>query len=80
MDVKFEGLALLTDPLLNKGSAFTEEERTAFGLHGLLPPAAVAAGTLLAAVKVTGVPITVSASPSSAQARRDAALPRSCCG
>ncbi|HET7448397.1 MAG TPA: hypothetical protein VFJ49_10910 [Methyloceanibacter sp.] len=38
VDVKFEGLALLTDPLLNKGSAFTEEERTAFGLHGLLPP------------------------------------------
>jgi malate dehydrogenase (oxaloacetate-decarboxylating) len=38
VDVKLEGLALLTDPLLNKGSAFTEEERTAFGLHGLLPP------------------------------------------
>ena len=38
MDVKLEGLALLTNPLLNKGTAFTEEERTAFGLHGLLPP------------------------------------------
>src|SRR5262245_20901092 len=31
------GLALLRDPLLNKGTAFTELERDAFGLRGLLP-------------------------------------------
>src|ERR1019366_8214195 len=32
------GLAVLTTPLLNKGSAFTAEEREALGLNGLLPP------------------------------------------
>jgi malate dehydrogenase (oxaloacetate-decarboxylating)(NADP+) len=32
------GLALLHDPLLNKGTAFTERERDALGLRGLLPP------------------------------------------
>ena len=31
------GMALLRDPLLNKGTAFTEAERDAFGLRGLLP-------------------------------------------
>ncbi|MEU3794239.1 NAD-dependent malic enzyme [Streptomyces fructofermentans] len=33
------GSALLADPLLNKGTAFTGAERAAFGLEGLLPAA-----------------------------------------
>ena len=32
------GVALLQDPLLNKGTAFTFAERDALGLRGLLPP------------------------------------------
>jgi malate dehydrogenase (oxaloacetate-decarboxylating) len=35
------GYRLLADARLNKGTAFTEDERTAFGLHGLLPPTVV---------------------------------------
>jgi malate dehydrogenase (oxaloacetate-decarboxylating)(NADP+) len=32
------GAAVLADPLLNKGTAFTERERDVLGLRGLLPP------------------------------------------
>src|SRR5246500_2625598 len=32
------GMDLLNRQGLNKGTAFLEEERTEFGLHGLLPP------------------------------------------
>ena len=37
-ETKARGLAVLNSPLLNKGTAFTAEERTALGLTGLLPP------------------------------------------
>src|ERR1700748_1483721 len=32
------GYELLSDPQLNKGTDFSESERGAFALHGLLPP------------------------------------------
>lgn len=37
-ETKARGLAVLNSPLLNKGTAFTAEERTTLGLTGLLPP------------------------------------------
>jgi len=37
-DVMPRGFAVLQDPTLNKGTGFTERERAALGLRGLLPP------------------------------------------
>ena len=34
------GMDLLDTPLLNKGTAFSADERTQLGLNGLLPPQA----------------------------------------
>ncbi|MCX4165467.1 MULTISPECIES: NAD-dependent malic enzyme [Paraburkholderia] len=38
LTTSLSGYELLADPLLNKGTAFTEAERDLFDLHGLLPP------------------------------------------
>ena len=38
LEVGLSGVDLINRPLLNKGTAFTEEERDLFHLHGLLPP------------------------------------------
>ena len=37
IETELAGHHLLTEPLLNAGSAFTQEQRDEFGLHGLLP-------------------------------------------
>jgi len=38
IEVDLTGSDLLANPLLNKGTAFTERERDELGLHGFLPP------------------------------------------
>jgi len=37
--MKLHGIEYLKNPRLNKGTAFTVEERDSLGLHGILPPA-----------------------------------------
>jgi malate dehydrogenase (oxaloacetate-decarboxylating)(NADP+) len=44
------GIALLRDPTLNKGTAFSESEREMLGLRGLLPPHVSAQGEQVARV------------------------------
>ncbi|MDE1155919.1 MAG: NAD-dependent malic enzyme [Acidobacteriaceae bacterium] len=38
VETALTGLGLLNTPIFNKGTAFPEEERDEFSLHGLLPP------------------------------------------
>ena len=38
IETSLTGLELISTPLLNKGTAFPEDERDLFHLHGLLPP------------------------------------------
>jgi malate dehydrogenase (oxaloacetate-decarboxylating) len=38
LPVRLRGQALMTDPMLNKGTAFTRDERAELGIGGLLPP------------------------------------------
>ena len=38
LETRLAGFDLINFPMLNKGTAFPEKERTDFALHGLLPP------------------------------------------
>ena len=38
LPVSLRGQALMSDPMLNKGTAFTREERAQLGIQGLIPP------------------------------------------
>jgi malate dehydrogenase (oxaloacetate-decarboxylating) len=38
VETNLTGYELINTPILNKGTAFTEDERSIFRLHGLLPP------------------------------------------
>ena len=38
LTIGLRGLDLKNEPLLNKGTCFTREERRMFGLDGLMPP------------------------------------------
>lgn len=38
IETELSGIDLINQPLLNKGTAFTEDERDEFRLHGVLPP------------------------------------------
>jgi len=50
LPVRQRGACLLRDPALNKGTAFTREERDALGLTGLLPPRVSTLGEQVARV------------------------------
>ena len=43
---ELSGKDLISNPVLNKGTAFNYEERTRFNLHGLLPPSDRDIGTM----------------------------------